>query len=386
MIFFNHFYHRESKESSYMEASTDDDYVSKTFMPLYDNLKEKAIIIKDELQKGSKELDENEKLIEFEKLTNEEKIIRLKTENDLMLSKFPGQDILLSGAVDDDNNNEKIAIQKMKLESDMMYARMTGQDISQLNLNDENDRIAIAKIKEESDEVFARLSGQSVAELSQSDEDDKIAIAKIYAENREMYKEEYAQSDRELEMLKSVFKEKIKEDDRKKDVDNDNDNDSEEEDDEEEERKENERMAETERLNEIRDMRRMKIDSALWYKKYFGGNIPKEIKELMKEEEEAEAQTSRQIEGNEKGEQQNIKLIDSPGKEIVEIVENKKNNRTLEEEIEKSELEQIEIDCAIEYQKFMGGEIPDKVKELIAKKNKEKSVDEDDMDEKNKKK
>ena len=352
-------------------------------MPLYDNLKEKATIIKEELQRGNKELSENERLIEFEKLTNEEKIIRLRTENDLMLAKFPGQIILENGAINTDNNNEKLMLQKMKLESDILYARMTGQDISQLSLNDETDRIAIAKIKEESDEIFAKLSGKTIAELIQSDEDDKIAIAKIYSENREMYKEEYAQSDMELEMLNSVFKEKIKEDERIKDED-DNKQKEEEEEDEEEERKEKEILAESERLNEIRDMRKMKIDSALWYKKYFGGNIPIEIKELMKEAEaeaEAEAKANGQIEGKEKEKQQNMKEIVSLGNKFVGIVENFQNNKTLEE-IEKSELEQIEIDCAIEYQKFMGGEIPDKVKEIIERRKREKRMDEDQAEEK----
>ena len=363
-------YDRESKELSYIEASTDDDYISKTFMPLYDNLKEKATIIKEELQRGNKELSENERLREFELLTNEEKIIRLRTENDLMLAKFPGQDILENGAINNDNNNEKIILQKMKLDNDILYARMTGQDISQLSLNDETDRIAIAKIKEESDEIFAKLSGKTLAELTQSDEDDKIAIAKIYAENREMYKEEYAQSDMELEMLNSVFKEKIKEDDNKEEEDD-------EEEDDEEERNENEKLAESERLNEIRDMRRMKIDSALWYKKYFGGNIPLEIKELMKEEEEeAEVKANGQIECKEKEKQQNMEEIDSFGNKFVENVKSIQNSKTLEE-IEIFELEQIEIDCAIEYQKFMGGEIPDKVKELIERKKREKRMDED---------
>ena len=143
-------------------------------------------------------------------------------------------------------------------------------------------------------------------------------------------------------------------------------------------------MAESERLNEIRDMRKMKIDSALWYKKYFGGNIPIEIKELMKEAEaeaEAEAKANVQIEGKEKEKQQNMKEIVSLGNKFVGIVENFQNNKTLEE-IEKSELEQIEIDCAIEYQKFMGGEIPDKVKEIIERRKREKRMDEDQAEEK----
>ena len=370
---------REGKESSFLEASTDDDYVSKTFMPLYETLKEKAVTIKTELEKGNKEINNIENLKEFEKLTNEEKILRIKIENDLMLAKFNGQDFLENNYNNDDDHDEnKKAIEKMKLECDIMYAKMTGQGLSEIIEDDEEDKIMIAKMKKESDEMYSRLSGQSIEDLEKSDEEDRIAVAKIYAENREKYREEYEHNDMEEAMIKQEYIDKQKNNDSNNDVDDDN-----EDDDDDDERK-NTNIAEAERLKETKELRKMKIDSALWYKKYFGGNIPEDVQILMKEEEEEGK------EDKEKNVLNKTKIIHSLDSNDVGKIdrkeetaekkerEDKRNHlrKLREDEVERLELEQIEIDSALGYQQYMGGKIPDKIKDLIEKRRIEKEAKE----------